>query len=54
MAVGMAVSLRKTDRVGAHRSHSHLLSLGSSVRKFSLSWAASGNSKGWGIYASLG
>lgn len=32
IAVGVSESLRKTDRVfGAHRSHSHLLALGSSV-----------------------
>ena len=34
IASGIAASLRSTDRVfGAHRSHSHLLSLGSSVHK---------------------
>lgn len=33
IAVGVSASLRSTDRVfGAHRSHSHLLALGSSVR----------------------
>lgn len=33
VAVGVSAHLRKTDRVfGAHRSHSHLLALGSSVR----------------------
>jgi TPP-dependent pyruvate/acetoin dehydrogenase alpha subunit len=33
IAVGVSSALRKTDRVfGAHRSHSHLLALGSSVR----------------------
>jgi TPP-dependent pyruvate/acetoin dehydrogenase alpha subunit len=34
IAVGISASLRATDRVfGAHRSHSHLLALGSSVHK---------------------
>ncbi len=34
VAVGLSAGLRKTDRVfGAHRSHSHLLALGSSVHK---------------------
>lgn len=34
VAVGVSAALRKTDRVfGAHRSHSHLLALGSSVHK---------------------
>lgn len=34
VAVGMSSTLRETDRVfGAHRSHSHLLALGSDVRK---------------------
>lgn len=34
VAVGVSASLRSTDRVfGAHRSHSHLLALGSSMRK---------------------
>lgn len=34
IAVGVSTSLRSTDRVfGAHRSHSHLLALGSCVRK---------------------
>ena len=34
VAVGVSASLRTTDRVfGAHRSHSHLLALGSSMRK---------------------
>lgn len=33
VAVGVAAELRKTDRVfGAHRSHSHVLSMGSSMR----------------------
>lgn len=33
VAVGVAASLRKTDRVfGAHRSHSHVLSMGGSLR----------------------
>lgn len=51
VAVGMAVSLRRTDRVfGAHRSHSHLLSLGSSVRKLfaEVLGRESGHSKGLG------
>ena len=34
IAVGVAAELRKTDRVfGAHRSHSHVLSMGASVRR---------------------
>ena len=34
IAVGVSASLRRSDRVfGAHRSHSHLLALGSSVHK---------------------
>ncbi len=34
VAVGVSAALRRTDRVfGAHRSHSHLLALGSSVHK---------------------
>jgi TPP-dependent pyruvate/acetoin dehydrogenase alpha subunit len=34
IAVGVSASLRSTDRIfGAHRSHSHLLALGSSVHK---------------------
>ena len=34
VAVGIAVELRKTDRVfGAHRSHSHVLSMGSSLHR---------------------
>lgn len=34
IAVGVSHSLRQTDRIfGAHRSHSHLLALGSSLRK---------------------
>lgn len=34
VAVGVSASLRATDRVfGAHRSHSHLLALGSSIHK---------------------
>jgi TPP-dependent pyruvate/acetoin dehydrogenase alpha subunit len=34
IAVGVSASLRPTDRVfGAHRSHSHILALGSSVQK---------------------
>lgn len=34
VAVGVAAELRKTDRVfGAHRSHSHVLSMGSSVHR---------------------
>ncbi len=34
IAVGVSMSLRSTDRVfGAHRSHSHLLALGSSVHR---------------------
>ncbi|WP_341908118.1 thiamine pyrophosphate-dependent dehydrogenase E1 component subunit alpha [Polaromonas sp. YR568] len=34
VAVGVAAELRKTDRVfGAHRSHSHVLSMGSSLRR---------------------
>lgn len=34
VAVGVAAELRKTDRVfGAHRSHSHVLSMGSSLHR---------------------
>lgn len=34
VAVGVAAELRKTDRVfGAHRSHSHVLSMGASLRR---------------------
>ena len=34
IAVGVSASLRRSDRVfGAHRSHSHVISLGSSIRK---------------------
>ncbi len=34
VAVGVAAELRKTDRVfGAHRSHSHVLAMGSSLRR---------------------
>lgn len=35
VAVGVSFELRKTDRIfGAHRSHSHVLSLGGDLRKF--------------------
>ena len=51
IAVGIAQSLTKTDRVfGAHRSHSHLLSLGSDIRKLfaEVLGKDTGHSKGMG------
>jgi TPP-dependent pyruvate/acetoin dehydrogenase alpha subunit len=49
--VGISRNLRKTDRVfGAHRSHSHLLALGSDVRKLfaEILGKETGHSKGMG------
>lgn len=51
VAVGMSSTLRKSDRVfGAHRSHSHLLALGSDVRKLFAEVLArqTGHSRGMG------
>ena len=51
IAVGVSSSLRPTDRVfGAHRSHSHLLALGSDVRKLfaEVLGKETGHSKGMG------
>lgn len=51
VAVGVSSSLRNTDRVfGAHRSHSHLLALGGSVRKLfaEVLGKDSGHSRGMG------
>jgi TPP-dependent pyruvate/acetoin dehydrogenase alpha subunit len=51
VAVGISSRLRSTDRVfGAHRSHSHLLALGSSVRKLfaEVLGKETGHSKGMG------
>lgn len=51
IAVGIAQSLTKTDRVfGAHRSHSHLLSLGADIRKLfaEVLGKDTGHSKGMG------
>ncbi len=51
VAVGISASLRSTDRVfGAHRSHSHLLALGSSVHKLfaEILGRETGHSRGMG------
>ena len=51
IAVGISENLRKTDRIfGAHRSHAHLLSLGSDVRMLfaEILGRATGHSKGMG------
>ena len=51
VAVGVSASLRASDRVfGAHRSHSHLLALGSDVRKLFAEVLArqTGHSRGMG------
>jgi pyruvate dehydrogenase E1 component alpha subunit len=58
IAAGISLHLKKTDRVfGAHRSHSHIISLGTNIKNFFFrnTWAAYWLVKrnGW-VYAPMG